>query len=533
MKTTLRFLFLNILFFLLAASTLEAQSLLDRAKRRAQEKLERKANEVIDRNIDRIDNVGKGKNKNNTDGKRNNGNTNEEEVRNRTNGRSSSASNNGDGGELMSEAFEKASMAIYRCGTYLLDCPMYQDISEDPSFKEVNFGPETVQALLNNTAQDGVTIRSFGVRKDKIEEAINYLASSEGQEKYNNQLEREYAQKKWYPNETLKKIATITKNLQFLQRKALPNDPNLAKITNYAMKLEGKLSGKKTATLNAVTSNAFHKQNVNKIFFTNNLNLNPANAKASDFKTSFQPGETIKAVAFFDDTYEKLYGSFGNQPAYTIASPVQHSSRQFFIESYNKARDNKKSYCDFVIVTDAANYKPAPKNSVGKQMKYLATELPPREVKMTVKFSKSNAGKGQQDVAGTFNFNADDDAGLARLEATAKSFDAKALATVGIPKAGMRNSSIEKQLIGHFNSLGWQEKFYKTVIASKSYKTLYHNISGRIIGRTLKVYMFSRKNGGCMYQDFTVKQDKTSSGYGPWRKYGVGSQTTVDCKNVR
>jgi len=86
-------------------------------------------------------------------------------------------------------------------------------------------------------------------------------------------------------------------------------------------------------------------------------------------------------------------------------------------------------------------------------------------------------------------------------------------------------------LVKMFNSIGWDEIFKKAIITSSEWH-YEKNYKGIITGRTLHVSMVSTKNGNCMYQEFTVIQNKTSSGYSSFKLYSTGSQTDISCEKT-
>ena len=99
-----------------------------------------------------------------------------------------------------------------------------------------------------------------------------------------------------------------------------------------------------------------------------------------------------------------------------------------------------------------------------------------------------------------------------------------------LPNAGMKDSKLEAELVSYFNTLGWKEKFYKTIITN--YEWNYRkSTAGIIVSRTLGVAMVSKKpNNTCMYQNFTIIQQKTPNGFGRSTKLSVGNQKKTSCK---
>ncbi len=490
------------------------QSILERARKRAEKRLNEKIDKKIDKTIDKLD------------GKKNNSSSSPSSKTSRSSSsRRSSSSNSSDGRD---EVKEKATWGIYKCAEYVLGFPTKNSMMNYDQLQELDFGPSSVDYLKAHTNPDDPFYKRNGQnRLNEYNKALAYL-SGEGKDKMFQELDDMYSAAGDDTDYKYKRITDAVNNIQFAQTKAFPNNPHLAKVLTYAQKLQSKLGGVKTQALDNAGAGAFHKQNPNKIFFTNNLSLNPETATASDFKTAFKAGEKIKGVAYLDDTYKNIFGIYGDGPSYSLSTKDEAQRVDFKVEGYSKAFF-PKGYVEFVLVTDAANYKPDPLKSVSQQMTFLAEKLPPREINLNVRLM----GKASE-VMGKFTFDAGDDAGLAKMKEMSKAIKAKSIGAAGMPKAGMRNASIEKQCIALYNSQGWEEKFTKCVIASKQYTTLYHKVSGRVVGRSLRVFMFSKKpDGSCMYQDFTVAQEKTGSGYSKFRSFGTGSQADISCDKVR
>lgn len=96
----------------------------------------------------------------------------------------------------------------------------------------------------------------------------------------------------------------------------------------------------------------------------------------------------------------------------------------------------------------------------------------------------------------------------------------------------MSNSSYERELVAMFNGIGWEEKFTKAIIESSSfgYKK---NYLDQIVGRTLRVYMVSKKSdGGCMCQEFTVIQEKVGNDWASFKRLSTGSQMDISCSKI-
>lgn len=384
--------------------------------------------------------------------------------------------------------------------------------------------------LLQNYPED-----ESSFYRDIVKKALGYIAEMEAALKVDEHKEKVYVSidEKYSKNdkkEGQKKIKAFTYQMNFVKVVVLPNNEDLKDLIKYGEKVGGKLDVINTNALDAIAVSQFHKDNVNKIFFTSNLNLDPKKAVAADFKTKFTVGENIKAIAYFDEKFSVLYD--GRMPRYTIKSPYKQMDA--VAESVSKS-ELKNSYLSFYIVTDANNY--INNHNRGcytcNAMAFLS-DLPPRPQKMKVSISSwgdFHTDK-RRDVLGEFTIDGSDDEGLAKLKREIVKISDKYLSGVKLPKPIMRNASYEKKIVTHYNSLGWDEVFKKTIIRSKAW-TYKKNYKGVIIYRTLQVAMVSSNNGKCQYQDFTVKQEKIGSGYGSFEHLSVGSSVDISCSKVK
>lgn len=333
--------------------------------------------------------------------------------------------------------------------------------------------------------------------------------------------------------EAIDDLEQMNKDLQYLKKAIFPDNKNLQTLVDYSGKLLGKKNTKRASAVNAITVSDFHKDNLNKIFFTSNLDLDPTSATTSDFKTDFTAGESIKGIAYLDNTIANLIGG-SNMPQFDLRTGQQNND--FVIENYS-AKDQNKGYVEFYIVQSASQYKPTTGSpaTTAISMDFLGN-LPPRAHSIDVtleRFNSSMSGTAEfRDVKGSFSFDASNEVGLAKMNASKSAMRDIHLESVPMPRAGQQNAAYERELVALFNSIGWEEKFTKTIIESTdwSYK---RNYKGEIIGRTLGVYMFSTKNEGCMYQDFTVIQEKVGASWSNFKQLSTGGQTDISCKNVR
>lgn len=333
---------------------------------------------------------------------------------------------------------------------------------------------------------------------------LEYVLNNIDQEKnsYNKDL---------YLTKFLKANKYLVNNIYF-------DNPNLIKIIKYIEKINAKDNRLKNEAISKTAISNFHKENANKIYFTKNLNLNPAKASSSDFTTNFTIGDDIKAIIYLGNTFDNQFGKNEGLVIYMNNTRIGH---------YLEPSERKKSYVEINIVADAKHYRLTNAETYPSEFDYMRfiQELPERDKKVTFKANN---------IETAFTINGDDEQGRRRVSSKLASFKDKFVSQTPLPKAGMRNSNYEKQLVNTFNAMGWEENFVKCIIMSNDFGTL-RNQLGVVLGRTLKVAMVSKKpDGGCMYQEFTVVQDKIgSNSYSKtFRRESTGSQRDISCNKV-
>lgn len=485
-------------------------SLGKRLKNRVENKIENKVDKAVDDVLD---------------GKPNNQNSETQQPETKTAGNKSERSSRSreTGGITASESQEEQQLR-YRNKVVLQSCESFLNFEGNYAFKVMRRDEDYAQLREKMTPEFLSTYFSTDKRNrnhvPEIEECRQHVAKEGFENAAYGELDRIYMD--FDKKESYTKLVSLSEDFEFIGRVVVTNNSKLQKVTAYAQKLRDKLGAKNNAAMDKIACSPFHKQNMNKIFFTSNPNINPVTATASSFKNSFKAGEDIYGVIYFEKKIQVYMD--GNRRILYGGLTIKNGEGSGSINiDYNGNLDRKKSYAVYVIYADASRYKNKTGStypSVSLNAEYLS-KLPPRNYTII-----ANVG---YDIKGSFEFDANDDSKLASMAATAKTLRARIVSNKKIPRAGMKNTNIERQLVTMFNSIGWSEKFKKAVITSTDYGYK-RSATGRITGRTLSVLMFSKKSDGtCMYQDFTVIQPKTGSGYGSFRRLSTGSQSDIGC----
>ncbi len=268
----------------------------------------------------------------------------------------------------------------------------------------------------------------------------------------------------------------------------------------------------------------FHNAHINEILFTNNINLNPETATANDFKSSFKAGETIKGVAYLDKTAGEKFGQNGFP---ILKYTVGKRKHKWQIERYRKY-DQGLLFVEFFISVPLDQYKPT-KGGASTIANSMETLSKLKNESYELKASLYTSSGSKTAVKGEITYDATNKKSKDELAHEIEQIRMKHVSSVPLPKANMNEPAIEEQLVDHFNNMGWQETFGKTIILSEDY--LYKkSYTGAIVSKTLSVAMVSKNpKGFCMYQVFTVIADKTDDGYSKFRRFSTGDQYGCTC----
>lgn len=526
MKNTIIKLLLCLLAISLTPELAQAQlgGLQNRIKNRVKNRIENKIESKLDKAVDDV-----------LDGKPSNRNTNTNNQQSNTNNNTrtmqeeKTTSRSKETGGYENPESEEQQRLRYLYKTTVAGCASFLNFRSGHGFRPLDRDEEYV-ALRKEMTAAKMKNMAIPLENDRnaifisqLDECRKYVDDADFEESAFDVIDRTYMQ--YDKEEAYKNLVDLSDDFNFISNVVVTNNSKLQKVTAYAEKLRDKLGTKNSAAMDKIACSAFHKQNMDKIFFTSNPNIDPTTATASSFKTNFKAGEDIYGVVYFKSKIQKYMD--GTQHILSGDLTLNNNTRAGSMNvDYHGKLDYGKSYAVFVIYADASRYQNKSGSTfptVPLNAEFLS-KLPPRNHKIV-----ANVGR---EAKGTFEFDASDDNGLTSMATTAKKLRNRLIANKKIPKAGMKNASIEKQLVAMFNSIGWSEKFKKAVITSSDYG-YQRSVTGRITGRTLSVLMFSTKSDGtCMYQDFTVVQPKTGSGYGAFRRLSTGGQSDIGCDKL-
>lgn len=100
--------------------------------------------------------------------------------------------------------------------------------------------------------------------------------------------------------------------------------------------------------------------------------------------------------------------------------------------------------------------------------------------------------------------------------------------------AGMRNASLEAQMVRLHKEKGWKEVAKKAIIIDKTWNISKNKYTGLILKRWVDVVIVSTRDGECIKQVFSFSQDYAGGGnYSGTYLDGIGSQDTISCKCLK
>lgn len=314
-----------------------------------------------------------------------------------------------------------------------------------------------------------------------------------------------------------------------IQNCMFPDNENLKGILHYLNKLKGKLDNERQQAASDVIISDFHASHLNQVFFTDNETKPAAELTENDMKTIFQPGETIRCIAFLDNTFCNIYGKYSKAHF--------HLENGSYCDTEEFTKDDlDKGYIDFKIVTDAKNYtlpETASYSSVEITMQMLL-DLPPRMKSIEVTVKSDGGGTGTvpaSNLVAKFKIDGTDDEGLKLLRKNLKIVKAASLANERVPEPSMQDAALEQEILTFFEGLKWEESFKKTIITSSGYYAI-KNSEEISVARGLEVTMLSETDTGCFKQDFTIAQDQIGEDWTGFRLQSRGSKSEISCQKI-
>lgn len=300
-----------------------------------------------------------------------------------------------------------------------------------------------------------------------------------------------------------------------------------------------KLLGTAAGEASRFYTSDFHKQHLNSIVWsTKPLVIGKENEMASVIKNNFKTGDYIYGTAYLGiNANDAMNGNTDLRVRIRVdGGTAIWGGDLSYIEIPVAVQG--KSYIQFALLPDAQwlkdNYAPylAEENWT---LSYLMDELArsgdvSHEITCELIFPTSKIS----DVKNKFTL--DLAGGSAAIKTLATKLHNELMASRGLPKAGMSNPALEKQLVAIMGNLpGWNEKFNKAIITSSSWSIKKNELTGVILYRYIAVVGTCKNaDGTCFTQEFTFRQDYTGGGnYESTPKYNsYGGKREIGCDKI-
>jgi hypothetical protein len=336
------------------------------------------------------------------------------------------------------------------------------------------------------------------------------------------------------------KIALL-QNVKYECEAVLVLSPNNAAFKQKLDEVNKLLGGAANEAAKFFTSD-FHKQHLNTIVWsTKPLVIGKETEMASSIKTDFKTGDYIYGTAYLGINAKDAMNGNGNDNL-RVRIRVDGATAIWggdlsYIELQVAVQG--RSYIQFALLPDAQwlkdNYAPylAEENWT---LSYFMDELArsgdiSHEITCELIFPTSKIG----DVESKFSL--DLGGGSAAIKVLATKLHNELMASRQLPKAGMSNPGLERQMLDVMaKQSGWSEKFKKVIITSSGWSVKKNELTGAILYRYIgAVAAAVNTDGSCSYQEFTFRQDYTGGGnYESGVKFNsYGGKKEIGCDKIK
>lgn len=385
-----------------------------------------------------------------------------------------------------------------------------------PRIIEANENEYTFSSTQRLLEMDGWKSRQLKETYDKVSSQLNDNPFIEA---YHNKIDEQFQ----YADDKLSYLNGLNDSIKMVQEFVFPDENAINDVLYYLHKLIKLQEDKETVALDGVVCSDLHKKYLNRIVFTDQA-LKPVEALTEqDCKDFFLPGETIRGIAFLDNTFKNIYGEYATHGIELVG--------EFFnieTEEFTKA-DQNKGYVSFTLMTHADDYQAPPHANVSSVEKFMThfSKFQPRIKNIEIKlnpFGTSFSGVKVSEIKGAFKFDASDTEGMQILENNLNVVKTIWLKKEKLPAAHMHNPEIEQELVSLFNQLAHYEGHYtQAIILSRDFFAL-KNYESVTTARALGVAMVSEHEGKNYFQTFDVAQDPIGDSWSKFRIHGVGDK---------
>lgn len=310
----------------------------------------------------------------------------------------------------------------------------------------------------------------------------------------------------------------------------------------FKQKLEDikKLMGNAEGEASKFFTSDFHKENLNKIVWsTKPLVIGKEKEMAAAITSSFKTGDDIYGTAYLG---VNVKDAMNNNTNLRVRIKIDGGTAIWggdlsYIEI--PAAVQGKSYIQFALLPDAQwikdNYAPYISEE-NWTISYFMDELARSgDISHDITCELIFPTNKLDDIESKFSL--DLGAGSAAIKTLAGKLHNELMGSRQLPKAGMNNPALEKQMLATMEKLpGWSEKFTQAVITSSAWAIKKNEITGAILYRYVGVIGTCKDaDGKCYYQEFTFRQDYAGGGnYESTAKYNsYGGKIEIGCDKIK
>lgn len=350
------------------------------------------------------------------------------------------------------------------------------------------------------------------------------------------------------PAVTINKVETVKNKAIALQAFAGRNNAELNSVINAANKM---IETQEREMGNAITSD-LHKKYLGKIVFSSQP-LNIGSAKESDLTSVFVSGDAIYGTVYFGRSLKDMLKTanftkngvtnFDFQLYKNGNSRIVPEAEKWEIDSYafhddiTVRRDELgQSYIQFVLVpkdpNELSNYVKAHNYTPVIFSRMLSAQTP-RKIDFKLKFNYVDFNGFNQTFEGEFAVDLSQGEGSTYYKKLENKLIDKYIEDNELPNAGMKNTTLEQQMIAEMNSKGWQENFVKAIIEQGNW-TVEKNALGQPVRKIINAFMVAKHpDGYCFYHNYGFESLPTGSGWGKPQYRSSGARTRILCNKLK
>lgn len=349
------------------------------------------------------------------------------------------------------------------------------------------------------------------------------------------------------PVATIKKVEEIKQLAEALYAFVGKENTDVTNIIKVADRI---IQDQQEKMGSAITSD-FHKKHLGNIIFSSQPFI-IGSEKESDIKTVFIPGEPIYGIVYFGRSLSDMLKTVnftkngvtnfdfhiyknGNTRVSSQAEKWEIDSYAFHDDITIHRNQMDQSYIQFILIPKSSSelleYSKAHNYSPVIFSRMLASQAP-RETNFKISFSHVDYNGFNQIFEGNFKVDLSQGEGPKYYERLQNQLIDKYIEDNELPNAGMKNSTLEQQMIEEMNSKGWQEQFVKAIIEQKNW-TIEKNALGQPVRKIINAFMVAKHpDGYCFYHSYGFESRPTGNGWSAPQYRSSGSRTRILCEKL-